>query len=271
MADQKITELTENTTPLTTDLLAIVDDPGGSASTQKVTAGNVVSQLSSGADGWTDSKDTWVYVTASSFKIEGVDRTSTYVSGTKLKFAQTTNKYAVVTTSSFSTDTTVNIAVNTDYVIANATITSSYYSCQEKPRLYPTWFNYTPTIAVSGGTVPTYTAGYINWYSVHGDICTVHGAWSNATGGTAGAGTGAITLTVPIGASNTGTVGAVGVWGAGRSYENGGTIANFVVRCISLSGAGTVIFTQSGDTSIVGNDQSSDSRQIGFIYTYALP
>ena len=36
MADQKITELTENTTPLGTDLLALVDDPAGTPATQKI-------------------------------------------------------------------------------------------------------------------------------------------------------------------------------------------------------------------------------------------
>ena len=36
MADQKITQLSENTTPIPTDLLAIVDDPAGTPSTQKI-------------------------------------------------------------------------------------------------------------------------------------------------------------------------------------------------------------------------------------------
>ena len=40
MADTKITALTANTTPLTTDLLAMVDDPGGTPATQKVTVAN---------------------------------------------------------------------------------------------------------------------------------------------------------------------------------------------------------------------------------------
>jgi len=37
MADAKITALTENTTPLGTDLVAIVDDPAGTPATQKMT------------------------------------------------------------------------------------------------------------------------------------------------------------------------------------------------------------------------------------------
>jgi len=41
MADQKITELTEDTTPISTDIVATVDDPGGSPVTKKVTVGNL--------------------------------------------------------------------------------------------------------------------------------------------------------------------------------------------------------------------------------------
>lgn len=41
MADLKITQLNANTTPIGTDLLAIVDDPGGSPETQKITVDNL--------------------------------------------------------------------------------------------------------------------------------------------------------------------------------------------------------------------------------------
>lgn len=42
MADQKITELTEDTAPALTDLLANVEDPGGTPVTKKVTIANVL-------------------------------------------------------------------------------------------------------------------------------------------------------------------------------------------------------------------------------------
>jgi len=41
MADSKVTDLTENTTPAVTDLLYIVDDPGGTPAGQKVTLANI--------------------------------------------------------------------------------------------------------------------------------------------------------------------------------------------------------------------------------------
>ena len=40
MADSKIENLTANTTPVSTDILAMVDDPGGSPTTQKITYAN---------------------------------------------------------------------------------------------------------------------------------------------------------------------------------------------------------------------------------------
>lgn len=95
-------------------------------------------------DGWTADTDTWVYVSASSFKIAGKDVTTKFTAGTRLKFTQTTVKYAVVVSSAFSTDTTVTIAVNTDFTIADAAITLPYYSYQLKPQGYPDWFNFTP-------------------------------------------------------------------------------------------------------------------------------
>ena len=41
MADLKITELTENTSPITTDIIPMVDDPAGTPLTQKVTLANL--------------------------------------------------------------------------------------------------------------------------------------------------------------------------------------------------------------------------------------
>ena len=41
MADLKITELGENTTPLLTDVIAIVDDPGVTPVTEKIKLENI--------------------------------------------------------------------------------------------------------------------------------------------------------------------------------------------------------------------------------------
>lgn len=156
MADQKITQLTELTTPALEDLFAIVDDPSGTPVTKKVTGTSLSQTLFTPLNGWIPATDTWTYASASSFTIAGVDRTSTFVKGTRLAFTQTTEKFAVVISSSFSTNTTVNIMTNTDYTIANATITSPYYSYNAKPQRFPGWFTWSPTITnltLGNGTI----------------------------------------------------------------------------------------------------------------------
>lgn len=124
--------------------------------------------LSQSWDGWIMATDTWTYASASTFTIAGVDRTAILSKGTKLKFTQTTTKYAVVASSSFSTNTTVTIIVNTDYTIANATITLPNYSYVSPPD-FPSDFEFTPT---SNGfsVAPTGQKGF---YSTQGREITV--------------------------------------------------------------------------------------------------
>ena len=130
------------------------------------------------ANGWIDSTvETWTYASASTFTVPG-DQTAKYTKGTRLKFTQTTAKYAVVVNSTYSDpNTTVTIMVNNDYTIANAAISLNYYSYQANPQGYPTWFNITaPVFTIteidngSGGqpTVTEYRA------SVVGSQLTAH-------------------------------------------------------------------------------------------------
>jgi len=135
------------------------DDMASNSATALATQQSIKAYVDSGAvtmtnktltapvwDGWSGTTDTWTYASASTFTIAGVDRTAIFTKGTRLKFTQTTVKYAVVVNSSFSTDTTITIAVNTDYTIANAAITSPYYSYAANPQGYPSHFTYAPTL-----------------------------------------------------------------------------------------------------------------------------
>lgn len=170
-------------------------DSGTVTMTNKTLTSPVIQGL---VDGWTLATDTWVYASASTFTIAGVDRTAMFPKGTRLKFTQTTAKYAVVVSSSFSTNTTVTIAVNTDYTIANAAITAPYYSYQASPQGYPGWFAYTPTpnnLTVGSGTLTgrfsltgTTASFYINFVF-------------SSTGSAVGT---APTVTLPISALNVG-------------------------------------------------------------------
>lgn len=153
-------------------------------------------------DSWIPSSDTWVYASASSFTISGVDRTSVYATGTKLKFDQTGTKYAVVSSSSFSTNTTVNIIVNTNYTIANAAITSPFYSYATTPPGFPAVFQFTTTY--TGFSVnPTGSS----FYSVAGRMITA--TYYQTAGGTSNSINFQMSLPVTV-ASSSANVGHVG-------------------------------------------------------------
>lgn len=107
-------------------------------------------------DGWMIGNETWTYASATTFTIAGVDRTARFPVGTKIKLTQTTAKYFYVVAASFSTDTTITITGGTDYTLANAAITSPFYSYMATPQGFPAEFNYTPTytnFTIGNGTL----------------------------------------------------------------------------------------------------------------------
>lgn len=103
-------------------------------------------------DGWNSVADTWTYASASTITVPS-GAASLYQVGDKIKFTQTTAKYAVI---SAVADTLLTIIVNTDYVVANAAITSPCVSRMENPFGWPSSFAYTPT----GPTGATITGRY---------------------------------------------------------------------------------------------------------------
>jgi hypothetical protein len=118
--------------------------------------------------GWVPDPNTWTYASASSFTIAG-DHTATFTKGAKISWFQTSTRYGhVVSSSVASGTTTVNITVNTSYVIADATITVPKYSYAGAPSGFPSLFAYTSTI--TGCTVGTVTL----YYTLTGGLCTVY-------------------------------------------------------------------------------------------------
>lgn len=97
-----------------------------------------------GWDGWMTANETWTYASASTFTVAADVRTK-YPIGTKIKWTQTTVKYGIITATAYSSpNTTVTIAVNTDYTVANATISANYYSYEAIPQGFPSSFNWAP-------------------------------------------------------------------------------------------------------------------------------
>jgi hypothetical protein len=181
-------------------------------------------------DAWVPAGETWTYASASTFTVSG-DVTAKYSKGTRLKFTQTTVKYAVVVGSSHAAGTTtVTIAVNNDYTIANAAISANYLSYAANPQGYPKAFGYTPTWASDGGTQPTLGNGTLTGtFQIVGSVVTVVILF--ARGSTSGNGTGSIySLSLPasydgalgLGAylSDAGTAEYVGVSRAGLATSN---------------------------------------------------
>lgn len=158
-----------------------VADGGTGAST---TASAALNLAVTPIDGWINPNHTWTYATASTFTVEG-DVTATYQKGTRLKWTQTTVKYGVVVSSAYSDpNTTVTIAVNNEYTIANAAISENYYSYVVKPQGYPANFTYTPNYSAAGSmtytSVTTSNASFI----VTGNIVFIRLMAYGTTGGT---------------------------------------------------------------------------------------
>lgn len=111
-------------------------------------------QTLSAVGGWTATGDTWTYASANSFTISGVDRTTIFTKGTRIKATNnSTTFYGTVQSSSFSTNTTVTLIPNLDYSLANSAITNPYYSYEASPEGYPTGFTYNPQASGFSGNI----------------------------------------------------------------------------------------------------------------------
>lgn len=143
----KITAYDALTEVASGDIIPIVDvsdtTMGADGTNKKVTRATL---LRDNLYGWMPAESTWTYASATTFTIAGVDRTSEYRKGGKIRWKQGgTYKYAYILSSAFSTDTTVTITGGSDYTIANSAITDNYVSYEVSPLGFPNWFNWTPT------------------------------------------------------------------------------------------------------------------------------
>jgi hypothetical protein len=109
---------------------------------QGVSTGSAPATSGIPTDGWVDAGVTWTYASADApsytFTV-GSNVTGTYFAGYRVKFTQTTIRYAIITKVTFSAGTTtITIYGGTDYVLDNAAITSPYYSPVKSPYGFPT-------------------------------------------------------------------------------------------------------------------------------------
>lgn len=97
----------------------------------------VTSSLLKDHDDWQDSDYTLTYVDSDTIKVTGSDVTSIFKRGTRVRFTNDgSTKYGTVEDSSFSTDTTIELAVEVSLV--SGAITNPQYSYSYSPQGYKT-------------------------------------------------------------------------------------------------------------------------------------
>ncbi len=216
-----------------------------------ITTAKLAASAATPTDGWvSDVAHTWTYASASTFTISGVDLTAVFTPGTRLKFTQTTVKYGTVASSSFSTNTTVTIIVNTDHVLANAAISANYYSYDANPRGYPGWFTYDCGPTGFSGT-PTQRSSR---FSAVGRACSV---FLDVTGTS---NTNAFTLALPVAAQRS-FVGEISPGGNGAS---GGV--NALVQSGSAPSSTLTLFSNAN--AAVWATSGTKSVQTQFTYEF---
>lgn len=122
----------------------------------------------------------------------------------------------------------------------------------------------------SGNVAPTYTLNNMARYSVTNNICHVIVAMDNHAGGTAGAGTGALMIDLPVQAHPTyaplGATSACGrMYNGGNTYVCGITInpGDTTCKLTHWTAANTQILT-------TGNDQNNVVRDLELEFFYEV-
>ena len=150
MARKKITALTELLFPSFEDIVPIVQIAGGPI-TKKIKSAS----LAPGYDGWRYIGNNPKYISSTSIRFENIDISIAFPIGTKIKLTQTTVKYFYVLTSVYSGGHTIlTLTGGSDFTVANAEITSFYYS-HGLSYGFPDVFSYLPNIIQLTGSQPS--------------------------------------------------------------------------------------------------------------------
>jgi len=199
-------------------------------------------------DGWLDPVETWAYASASTITVPS-GAAARYAVGDKIKWTQTTVKYGVITGIA---DTVLTIAVNTDYVVTDATISANYYSKQASPVGFPVWFAWTPTWTGSGTL--TYASVTYNrqHFAIIGGVCLIN---LNIAGGTVANSDTNIGMTLPVDCIDGNSIG-----GMTQGIDDGS------VKNVAIKNDGT---TNSCDFALVSGNWTNGT--VTFIANFAYP
>jgi len=212
-------------------------DSGTQTMTNKtLTAPTITTPVVKTWDGWQTVTDSWTYASASTITVPN-GAANLYKKGDKIKFTQTTVKYWYIISVA---DTVLTVAVNTDYVLANAAISSIFVSHQSTPIGFPSFFAYTPTGPTNTTLTGRFTLnGTLCWVSIRG-VMTGTPSWTNMH-------------TLPIPASgdllSPGTFLPCGTAG----YLDSGTanIANTISPVVNTSATVVSLFRNTTDSTVV--------------------
>lgn len=130
----------------------------------------------------------------------------------------------------------------------------------QRPIYETRWLDWVPTLVVSGGTAPTYTATFQNKYKISGNSLYFNSTWSNASGGTAGAGANRLYALLPFG--NAQYVIDRSQVGFGFSYESTGTVSIIQGWQDTITGSNNLSFSTASGAGLAGQDQSSTLRYL---------
>lgn len=199
------------------------DDMASNSATKLATQQSIKAYVDAagGGTGWTTAPGTWTYASPTTITVPS-GAASIYQKGDRIKLTQTTAKYFAIVDVA---DTLLTVTGGSDYSVANAAITSPYYSHQANPLGYPGSFAYTPTITSEVGTFTTTSA--TAKFSVLGTRCFYTFAVTVTTVGSA---TGGMDVTVPIAADAIQTYPAYGFNNATGSALMGEVNATSAIR-----------------------------------------
>jgi hypothetical protein len=132
--------------------------------------------------GWTPARETWEYESETEITVpSGAE--DKYQKGDKIRLKQGgAYKYWPIIAVA---DELLTIAENDDYTLADAAITDNYYSHQENPIGFPSWFNWTPAYSASDSMTYTSVTTFHAKFTIIGTMVTMGLRCAGTTGGTA--------------------------------------------------------------------------------------
>lgn len=197
--------------------------------------------------------EAWTYVSATSFSVAS-DVTAKYAKGDKIKLTQTSVKYFYITNvSAFGAGiTTITVNGGSDYTLANAAITSPFYSKTATPNGFPDWFNWTPTLT-GYSSDPT---SVVNRFRISGREVQV--AIRQAVNGTSNATT--MSFSLPVTAATITNM----VWkGMAGLVDNGAQLQTTGI--ISVASAATTANVFRDETATAFTASAGKRLGVGFI------